>query len=177
MPSLNNMKKIIYILLFLFHSVFLSARSLRDMNHYLNICTGYMYKSTLPILIEYEMESRQIHAFAIYIDMTTTYKYCETDRTYFCTAAFWHYKSLNFGFAYKPRMVKWKNNCLRGRVGIDLGLRQFGMFNLSIDLGIEYCHAFKNRVQLYITQKNDFVFWSRYHFKNGLLVGVKIPMN
>ena len=136
-----------------------------------------MYWNTLPLLLEYEVQCKQIHAFAIYLDLTTTIKYCETDKTYFCTNAFWNYKSANVGFAYKPRLVKWKNNSLRARTGMDMGVRQLGKFNLSLDVGIEYSHTFKNRLQLYITQKNDFVFWSRYHFKNGLLIGIKIPTN
>ena len=173
---MNTKTKILFLLFFFPFVSAYSVRSIRDMNHYFNISIGYMYKNTLPILIEYEVEHRQ-HNFALYLDLTTTYKYCQTDKTYFCTEAFWHYKSANIGFAYKPRLVKWKNNSLRARTGFDFGVRQFAKFNMSLDIGLEYCHTFKNRTQLYISQKNDFVFLSRYHFKNGLLIGVKIPMN
>ena len=35
----------------------------------------------------------------------------------------------------------------------------------------------RNGMQIFVMQKNDFVFWTRDHFRNGLLVGVKFPIN
>ena len=41
----------------------------------------------------------------------------------------------------------------------------------------QFYEALRNRVQLSLIQKNDFCFLTRDHFKNGLLVGIKIPLN
>ena len=37
--------------------------------------------------------------------------------------------------------------------------------------GLEYSYSFRNGMQGFVMQKNDFVFWTRDHFRNGLLGG------
>ena len=80
------------------------------------------------------------------------------------------------GAAYKPTISRGKNSNIRWRFGADLGANRKG-FQASIYIGLEYSYSFRNGMQVFVMQKNDFVFWTRDHFRNGLLVGVKFPIN
>ncbi|KAB4177745.1 hypothetical protein GAQ04_24305, partial [Bacteroides uniformis] len=108
-------------------------------------------------------------------DLATAYDKCPVCNKV-CSDSFWSYKTFGIGAAYKPTISRGKNSNLRWRFGADLGANRKG-FQASIDIGLEYSYSFRNGMQVFVMQKNDFVFWTRDHFRNGLLVGVKFPIN
>jgi hypothetical protein len=169
------MRKILIISVTLFSLTFNSFAG--DGDRFVNVSGGLMYRKTATALASMEFEGKYHNAWEIYVDMTTAYKKCEIDNTIFCKKTFWDYKTVSFGGAYKPAFYRWKNANLRARVGADIGIDEGYSFSASVDLGLEYSYSFKNRMQLVITQKNDFAFWTRDNFKNGLLIGLKIPLN
>ncbi len=148
-----------------------------DGDKFINVSGGLMYRNTVNALIAMEFEQKYHSAWEIYLDMTTTYKKCPVDNTIFCEETFWDYKTFSVGGAYKPAFYRSKNFNLRLRVGADLGTDEGYSFCAGIDVGLEATYSFRNRMQVFLTQKNDFIFWTRDNIRNGLLIGIKIPMN
>lgn len=173
------MKRLLFILLLSlpFFCLYAADESFGDGNHYVHASVGYAYKKTFGTFVGFEWERKYYHAWEAYIDLTTTYITCPIDNTMWCTYAFWNYKNATIGLAYKPALVRWKNSNLRGRVGVDMGMNQREKYTISLDFGIEYAYSFPNRIQICFTQKNDVQFLNRYHFKSGLYVGIKVPVN
>jgi hypothetical protein len=138
-----------------------------DGDKFFNITGGVMYRNTANAVIGMEFETKYHHAWEIYADLTTI----------FSNENFWNYKTIAAGAAYKPAFYRWKNANLRARFGADIGTDEGHSFYASIDVGLEFSYSFRNRMQLVIMQKNDFAFWTRENFKNGFLIGLKIPIN
>lgn len=169
------MKRILLICFTLFSLTFNSFAG--DGDKFFNLSGGLMYRSTVDALVSMEFEGKYHNAWEMYLDLSTAYKKCEIDNTIFCNKTFWDYKTVSIGGAYKPAFYRYKNANLRARFGADIGIDEGYSFCASVDVGIEFSYSFKNRMQLVITQKNDFAFWTRDNFKNGLLIGLKIPIN
>ncbi len=148
-----------------------------DGDKFVNVQAGLMYRNTANVLVAMEFEKKHHTSWEIYLDMTTSWYKCEIDNTIFCKESFWDYKTIGLGVAYKPAFYRWKNANLRARFGGDIGIDEGYSFYASIDIGIEASYSFKNRLQVFLTQKNDFAFGTRDNVKNGLLFGIKIPIN
>ena len=147
----------------------------------LNPQFGAFYQKGVNAVLELEFESRYFHSWNVYLDFCNTFKYCENDHTFFCEETFWDYQTIAIGVAYKYELIRWRNANLKARLGFDLGADYYKKddytFYMSAEVGFELSYTLRNRVQLSLIQKNDFCFLTRDHFKNGLLVGIKIPLN
>jgi len=147
----------------------------------LNPQFGAFYQKGFNAVLELEFESRYFHSWNVYLDFCNTFTYCENDHTFFCQETFWDYQTAAIGVAYKYELIRWRNANLKARLGFDLGAdyckKDDYTFYMSADVGFELSYTLRNRVQLSLIQKNDFCFLTRDHFKNGLLVGIKIPLN
>lgn len=146
-----------------------------EKDSFLNIAGGWQWKNTVNAVIGLELETKYHNAWELYFDLATAYATCPSCHKV-CSKSFFDYKTIGIGVAYKPTMWRGKNSVVRWRFGADLGANRRG-FQASIDLGLEYSYTFKNRMQFFIMQKNDFVFWTRDHFRNGLLIGLKFPLS
>lgn len=144
---------------------------------FLNGSIGLAYRNTASAVLSVEWENSYYHSWMVYVDFATNYAWCETDQTYLCNKTFWDYKTLGIGGAFKPELYRWKNLNLKGGLGVDLGIKEGYSFFLSIDLMFELSYSFKNRTQIFVQQKNDFCFWCKEHFRNGAMIGIKIPLN
>ena len=168
----NTMKKIIFLIMI----SFISLKSMAgDGDKFFNISGGWQWKNTVNAVVGLEFEGKYHNAYELYIDLATAYDKCPICNKV-CSDSFWSYKTFGIGAAYKPTISRGKNSNLRWRFGADLGANRKG-FQASIDIGLEYSYSFRNGMQVFVMQKNDFVFWTRDHFRNGLLVGVKFPIN
>lgn len=146
-----------------------------DGDKFLNISGGWQWKNTVNAIIGFEAETKYHNAYELYVDLATAYEICPQHGVV-DSKSFWTYKTFGIGLAYKPSMWRGKNSTVRWRFGADLGANRKG-FQASIDLGLEYSYTCKNGIQFFVMQKNDFVFWTRDHFRNGLLIGIKFPLS
>lgn len=144
-----------------------------DGDKFITVSAGWQYRRTATTTISMEFEGKYHNAWEIYIDLATAYKKCDVCNKV-CSDSFFDYKTWGLGGAYKASMYRGKNSLLRLRVGGDVGNNRSG-FQCSIELGIELSYSLSNKMQLFVQQKNDFVFWSRDNFRNGILAGIKIP--
>ena len=165
------MKRIAFLVITLFFSLKSMAG---DGDKFFNISGGWQWKNTVNAVVGLEFEGKYHNAYELYIDLATAYDKCPVCNKV-CSDSFWSYKTFGIGAAYKPTISRGKNSNLRWRFGADLGANRKG-FQASIDIGLEYSYSFRNGMQVFVMQKNDFVFWTRDHFRNGLLVGVKLSI-
>lgn len=152
-----------------------------DGGRYIFFGTGYQWsmidweRRFLNFNIGFEFEKKHHNAWEIYVDVTSKYKNCKScNPTNYRT---YDYNSFGVGVAYKSVILRGKNTNLRWKAGADIGSNVDKRFQASIDLGLEFSYTFKNNMQVYVLQKNDIVFWNNNLFQNGLLFGLKIPLN
>ena len=67
-----------------------------------------------------------------------------------------------------------RNGTLRFRLGPQFGATQKKFF-LGVEAGFEYSYVFQNGWEFSLLQKNNVNFLHGDTFRNGLLLGVKIP--
>lgn len=139
--------------------------------------TGLAIQKTAWATIGVEWETKYHNAWEVYFDFATAFKYCEVDKTYLCSETFWDYKTFGIGGGYKPQLYRWRNLNLRAFLFADLGVKEGNSFFLSLDIGPELTYTFKSGIGLFLLQKNEFCFWCRDHFRNGIMIGIKIPLN
>lgn len=159
------MKKYMLVFVFALSTTFAKASGFNY--QYLNFYAGHTIQRGIDFNFSYERELRYNHSYELFANYYNQYK----------DHSFWKYnRSLMVGAAYKPALVRCKNSIFRFRIGGGIG-SNFNAFTMKADLGFEYEIEFKNEVKFFISQRNDFVFWGKDHFRNGLTVGFKIPIN
>ena len=80
----------------------------------------------------------------------------------------------NAGLVYKHRLARYKNGMLRFRFGPQFGAVKHDFF-IGLEAGFEYSYVFLNGWEFSVIQKNNVNFLHGDTFRNGLLLGVKIP--
>lgn len=78
------------------------------------------------------------------------------------------------GIVYKHRLVRYKNGMLRFRFGSQFGAVQKRFF-IGLEGGFEYSYVFQNGWEFALIQKNNVNFLHGDMFRNGLLLGIKVP--
>ena len=78
------------------------------------------------------------------------------------------------GIVYKHRLVRYKNGMLRFRFGPQFGAVQKRFF-IGLEGGFEYSYVFRNGWEFALIQKNNVNFLHGDTFRNGLLLGIKVP--
>lgn len=143
-----------------------------DGDKYINVSGGWQYKNTVNALISVEFEGINHSSYEFYLDLANVYREAPDGKVHSNT--FWDYKSLGIGTAWKPVISRGRNTALKWRLGADIGAND-NSFQASLEVGLEYSYTLKNGWKLFALQKNELVFWTRDHFRNGLLIGVKLP--
>lgn len=169
------MKRILLIIITVFSLAYNANAGEGDL--LLNVSGGLAYRKTAMANLAVEWETKYHNSWMVYLDAATIFEWCDIDQTYLCSKTFWDYRTLGIGGAWKPALYRWKNTNFKGGLGVDLGVKEGYSFFLSVDLLFELNYSFKNRTQVFIQQKNDFCFWCKEHFRNGFMIGIKIPLN
>ena len=134
---------------------------------------GYLYNNTLNATLVYERELAYTDALELYAEVGDRW---EEDPVCgkVCRESFFNNYYWDGGIAYKKCIKRMKNSTFRFRFGPQMGAVR-GNFFMALECGFEYNVVLPNRVQLSITQKNQVSFLHGDSFRNGLLVGLKIP--
>lgn len=88
---------------------------------------------------------------------------------------FWKKYFWDGGLEYKYRVVRYKNGGLNLFGGAYCGAYVKECF-FGFHIGIEYSYTFSNNWQFTVSEKNNFNFLHGDRFRNGLMIGVKIPL-
>lgn len=144
-------------------------------DRYVGINTGVLYPRIFNITVQYEFETKYHNAWEVYFDYATQWDKCKTCGKV-CMDSFWKEDyAYGVGLAYKPTFSRGKNSFGRFRFGTDLGASRRN-FALGVEVGLEWVWTLRNRMQIVFQQKNEVTFWAKPRFKNGALVGFRIPL-
>lgn len=133
----------------------------------LTINAGFLFPSTLNATVGYEHPLSYGNAVEVFGELGNHWQ------TPICHR-FWKGYYWDGGLVYKHRLVRYKNGILRFRFGSQFGATQRKFF-LGIEGGFEYNYVFQNGWEFALIQKNNVNFIHGDTFRNGLLIGMKIP--
>ena len=83
-------------------------------------------------------------------------------------------KAITGTVAYFTSIARYKNGCFRFRVGPEFGAVERKFF-VGLEAGFEYNYVFQNGWEFALIQKNNVNFVHGDTFRNGILIGLKIP--
>lgn len=155
------MKKILIALIFAVVSIGASAQEKFTVN------AGFLFPSTLNATVGFEHSLNYGHAVELFGEIGNHWKSGE--------GRFWKGYYWDGGILYKHRLVRYKNGMLRFRFGPQFGAVECRFF-LGLEGGFEYNYVFQNGWEFSLIQKNTVNFLHGDTFRNGLLIGLKIPL-
>lgn len=138
-------------------------------DEYVTVNGGFLFCSTLNATFGYERELSYSNAVEVFGEIGDRW-HCEDGETAFNTDYYW-----SGGILYKKSLKRYKNASLRLRFGPECGAHTGDWF-FAIEGGFELNLVFPNRVQLSVAQKNQVGFIHGDTFRNGVLIGVRIPL-
>ena len=162
------MKKIIILFIVMFSCTSMKAG---EKDQFFNINAGFLFPNTLNASVGYEMELKYGNAIELSGEVGNRW-HKEDGKIYkdtFFDDYYW-----DGSLIYKKRLAKDKNSSFRLRIGMQFGAHT-GDYMFGAEGGFEYNYTFDGGVQLSLIQKNQVNFLHGDTFKNGLLVGIKIP--
>lgn len=133
----------------------------------LTINAGFLFPSTLNTTVGYEHPLSYGNAVEVFGELGNHWQTSVCHR-------FWKGYYWDGGLVYKHRLVRYKNGMLRFRFGPQFGASQRKFF-LGMEAGFEYNYVFQNGWEFTLIQKNNVNFIHGDTFRNGLLIGMKIP--
>lgn len=159
--------------LFLLFSLLSSAVALAgNGDDRITVQAGVLYHNTLNAAIGYEHELPYGKAFEIYGEAGNKW-HSENGHVYRDT--FWKDYYWDGGFLYKVPLRKFKNSMIRVHGGMQFGAHT-GDYFFGGELGLEYNYNFANGMKFIVTQKNQVNFLHGDNFRNGLLIGLALPL-
>ena len=155
-------------LLILITILFVSYAKADDSSR-LAINAGVLAPYTLDATIAYEHHTGYGHSWVAQLEAGTHWQ------TPVCHM-FWKKYFWGGGLGYRHRFARFKNGSFR--IGGDVNCGAFERrFTLGFDILFEYNYTFRNNWQFSISQKNCFNFLHSVDtFRNGLMIGLKIPL-
>lgn len=166
------MKKILLSLLFLLS--FTSAVYAGEGDQFFHLNTGVMFRNTINISFGYEKELNYDNAYEIFGEAGNQWANLSD-----CTEDYNEYSWKNYfwggGIVYKKSLVRWRNSTLRFNIGPIAGSFRGDCF-LGAEGSFEYSYSMRSGVKIIVTQKNNVCFMHGDTFRNGLLIGFKIPL-
>ena len=127
-----------------------------------------MIPYTLNANIGYEYETENGHAYEVFGELGDHWQ------TPVCHN-FWKGYYWDGGAVYKHQLKRLKNGSFRVFGGAHCGAEQTHFF-FGIRAGFEYNYVFQNNWEFSVTQLNTVNFLKGDLFRNGLMVGIKIPL-
>lgn len=134
---------------------------------------GFLFHNTMNAQVAFEKELNYGNAFELYGEAGNKFKKDPVCGKY-CNETFWKNYYWAVGASYKLAIRKGKNSLLRFRIGPQFGAYK-RKFAYGGELSFEYDICLKNGVQISLIQKNQININHGDTFRDGLLVGVKIP--
>ncbi|MFR3055698.1 MAG: hypothetical protein ACLTNQ_02870 [Phocaeicola coprophilus] len=130
----------------------------------LTLNAGFLFPSTLNATVGYERLLSYGNAVELFGEMGNHWQKDD----------FWKGYYWDGGILYKHRLARYKNGMLRFRFGPQFGATEKKFF-FGLEAGFEYCYVFRNGWEFALIQKNNVNFLHGDTFRNGLLLGLKVP--
>ncbi len=144
-----------------------------DGDQFFNVNGGFLFNSTLNATLGYEHELSYTDAVEVFAEVGDRW-HRDPRCGLICRDMFKKDYYWGGGILYKKNLKRFKNSTLRFRLGPECGAHT-GSYFLAVEGALEYNYVFPNRVQFSVIQKNQVSFFHGDTFRNGLLIGLKIP--
>jgi len=156
-------------LLIIFITILFTCSVRADEPSRLSLNVGVFAPYTLEANLNYEAATGYGNSWVAFLQAGTHWQ------TPVCHM-FWKKNFWGGGIGYRHRLMRMKNSSFR--IGGDVGVGAFAKrVTVGFDVLFEYNYTFSNNWQFSVTQKNSFNFLHKVDtFRNGLMIGLKIPM-
>lgn len=163
------------ILLSLMLGLLLLSKALAgDGDQFFTINAGLLFQNTLNATFGYEKELPYDNAFEIFGEAGNRWAR-DPECGKVCSKSFRKHYYWNGGIVYKKSLVRWKNSTLRLDLGPVAGAYR-GDYFFGAEGSLEYNYTLVNGWKLTIKQKNNVNFMHGDTFRNGLTIGIKVPL-
>ena len=143
-------------------------------DQYIPLNAGLLFQNTLNATFGYEKELPYDNAFEIFGEAGNRWAR-DPECGKVCSKSFWEHYYWNGGIVYKKSLVRWKNSTLRLDLGPVAGAYR-GDYFFGAEGSLEYNYTLVNGWKLTIKQKNNVNFMHGDTFRNGLTIGIKVPL-
>ena len=144
-----------------------------EKDEYFTLNAGFLFNNTLNATFGYERELNYGNAVELFGEVGNQWQRDPVCGKV-CNESFWKGYYWDGGLLYKHSLKKFKNSNLRLRIGPQFGAHT-GDYFFAVEGGFEYNYVFHSGIQFSLIQKNQVSFLHGDSFRNGLLIGLKIP--
>lgn len=132
---------------------------------YITIQSGFLFPKTGNFQLGYEKGISYDASVELFGELGYKFKATSQHKEYYWGG----------GLVYKQAIKRYKNAELRlgGEIHAGAATKEF---YFGAGLGLEYSYTFRSGVQFFIHQKNQVNFLKNDTFKNGLTLGIKVPL-
>lgn len=168
----------LFLLLLVFLFVFFgysNCKAQSNCNH-VQAAFGLLYERGMDVTLSYEHESRYHNAWEYFVNGYLKW-YEDPVAGHVTTDSFWNsYNTWEIGLAYKPCVIRCRNNHGNARLGFGGG-SDLHRFVGYLHVGYEHSFALCGGWELFFRVKEDISIKGRDLFRTGADIGVKIPLN
>lgn len=166
------MKKLLLSVIVLLSSVLCVHAGEGD--EFVHLSGGYLFQNTLNVSVGWEKELAYDNAIELFAEAGDRWtKDPECGKV--CTKSFWKHYYWSGGLLYKKSVKSWRNSSLRLYLGPVSGATE-GDYFFGAEGGFEYNYTFSNGVKFVVKQKNNVCFFHGDSFRDGLTIGIKVPL-
>lgn len=141
----------------------------------ISLGVGCLYENGLDITLSYEHEMRHHNAWEFFANGYLKWDECKSCK-HICPESFWnYYRSYGVGVAYKPCVIRGRNNFGNLRIGASGG-SDTKRFLGGIHLGFEHNYALPSGWLLFWQIKTDLMIKGEDLFRTGIVLGFKLPI-
>jgi len=142
---------------------------------FFTVSGGFLFPQTLNAEFSFEKELRHGNALELTGEIGNKWQKDPVCGKV-CSESFWKGYYWGGGIAYKPVLKKYKNSALRLKTGLHCGAYT-KKWCYGGQISFEYVFFLPSGLQFSITQKNQININHGDTFRNGILLGVRIPIN
>lgn len=166
------MRKTILLLAIIVSSV-LSVKAQDNMGR-VQLGVGLLYEKGMDLTLAYEHETRYHNAWEYFGNVYLKWDECASCG-HICPESFWNnYNTWGLGVAYKPCVIRGRNNHGNFRIGASLGSDRHHVLG-GIHVGYEQNYSLRGGWKLFWQVKSDLMIEGKDLFRTGVVIGVKLP--
>lgn len=155
--------------------VTLTSSYAQDGSNRISLGTGILYERGLDLTLSYEHETKYHNAWEYFGNVYLKWDECASCG-HVCPDSFWkNYRTYNFGIAYKPCVVRGKNNHGNVRIGASVGSDTDKVIG-GIHVGYEHSYALRSGWQIFWQVKTDIMIKGLDTFRTGAVLGIKYSL-
>lgn len=167
------MKKAILMAMLLIAT--LTSSYAQDGSNRVSLGTGVLYERGLDLTLSYEHETKYHNAWEYFGNVYLKWDECASCG-HVCPDSFWkNYRTYDFGIAYKPCVVRGRNNHGNVRIGASVGSDTDKVIG-GIHVGYEHSYALQSGWQIFWQVKTDIMIKGLDTFRTGAALGIKYSL-